>query len=81
MANHALRSGSRETSADVELLLALLVSRLGGRQVATPDELADARRLQLDIQRAGDALVLAVASLRCDPQSSDRPLFHLEGEA
>lgn len=70
--------------ADHKLLLAVLVSRLGGRQVVTDLELAEARSLRLESHRAGDALVLATSTdafAGPSPPILQPPSFHLEGEA
>jgi hypothetical protein len=65
---------------DHQLLLALLVGRLGGRQVVTDLEFAEARHLRLESCRAGDSLVLE-AIAEPTPPLPNPPLFHLEGEA
>jgi hypothetical protein len=81
MARGASRDACDSHAPSGELLLAVLVSRLGGRQVITADELAEARRLRLDVQSAGDALLLSAELAVHAPPIAQRPAFHLEAEA
>lgn len=64
-----------------DLLLAVLVSRLGGRQVVTGDELDEARRLRLERYRVAGGFVVETTPRRRDDAPLARPALHLEGEA
>lgn len=63
-----------------DAVIALLVARLGGRQVVTDEEMHEAATLPCEAYRQSDALILEVRLPHSKLSTPRKPLFNQEGE-